>query len=119
MAASADLLVELGSDPSVDLIEVPVREADVSDRAVCIEESVIDDACSAGLGHPSCHVGSVVLRPHLNVVLLATLEEVIELLHLLNKVVVIHNCLAVLVLHIGRSWTRILGRALLGLDVHR
>ena len=118
MTASADLLVELGSDPSVDLVKVPVREADVSDRAVCIEESVIDDTCSASLGHPSCHVGLVVLRPHLNVVLLATLKEVIELLNLLNKVVIIHNCLTVLVLHIGRSWTGIVGRALLGLDVH-
>jgi len=41
-----NLLVEPVSDFAIDLIQILVGEADMSDRAIWIHESVIDDASS-------------------------------------------------------------------------
>ena len=52
-AALAKLLVELSADPAVDVVEVLVGEADLSDGAVRVQVRVIHhvggDCASAGL----------------------------------------------------------------------
>ena len=89
MTPSANLLVELRANTAVDLIQVPVSKSNVPNRAVSVKERVVYDASRACLGHPNRLISVVILRSHLNVIFLASLEELVELLDLLDEVLVV------------------------------
>ena len=92
-----NLLVEPVSDFAIDLIQILVGEADMSDRAIWIHESVIDDASSERsrlLAHAFC-----LLLIHLRVGLSLLLQVMIHLLHFLDELVVSHHRLLPLLYH--------------------
>jgi len=109
MTTCANLLIKLVTYATIYIVKVFVSKSNIPDRSVCIQESVVNDACSAGLRHLS----SIFLTKGLlsRIVELAALQEFIELLHFNNEGIIFDGALlsilSLLVLRIRRNWSRV------------
>ena len=99
IATWTNLLVELRAHSSINVIEVLMSEADISDWAVRVHKSVINNAssCNSSSRRNLWRLVTTTLRLVFQLIHFALVHGAVELLDLINECLVINDCLFTIV----------------------